>query len=237
MQAKMQLLKALQELDQELSQIRQQQSGLEQEQAAMAAEEGRVQDMVDSLLRDLEGLESERNALRQSLGQEQEQVQRSEGRLSEIKTQKEYLAVLKEIDTAKKVNKDLLDKIQEKESQMAALRQEMDEKQSELDGLRAQLAERGSEISAALEAFGKVLEEKDAERQAHLEPLPSTLRKRYQQLMDRRGGIAVVEAKDGTCTGCHMHLPPQLFNSLYRTTDIQSCPHCSRLLFVVPISE
>jgi hypothetical protein len=65
-----------------------------------------------------------------------------------------------------------------------------------------------------------------------LKDLPVQLRKRYQLLFDRRGGMAVVEARNGACLGCNMHLPPQLFNSLFQTQEIQSCPHCNRLLFV-----
>ena len=58
------------------------------------------------------------------------------------------------------------------------------------------------------------------------------LRKRYQLLLDRRGGVAVVEARNGACLGCNMHLPPQLFNSLYLAKEVQTCPHCNRLLYV-----
>jgi uncharacterized protein len=50
--------------------------------------------------------------------------------------------------------------------------------------------------------------------------------------MERRAGVAIVEARNGTCLGCNMQLPPQMFNSLFRTQEIQSCPHCNRLLFV-----
>ena len=62
--------------------------------------------------------------------------------------------------------------------------------------------------------------------------VPKALRKRYKLLMSRRAGVAVVEARDGACTGCHMHLPPQMYNSLFVVQEIQTCPHCSRLLFV-----
>jgi predicted nucleic acid-binding Zn-ribbon protein len=65
-----------------------------------------------------------------------------------------------------------------------------------------------------------------------LNQLPVTLRKRYLLLMERRGGVAVVEARNGACLGCHMHLPPQMYNSLFTLQEVQSCPHCSRLLFV-----
>jgi predicted nucleic acid-binding Zn-ribbon protein len=49
-------------------------------------------------------------------------------------------------------------------------------------------------------------------------------------LREQRRGIAVVEARDGSCLGCNMQLPPQLYNSLFRGDDLITCPHCQRVL-------
>lgn len=228
----MELLKDLQGLDQELSRIRENRQKLEGEQQEIVAELGRVQAMIDSLAADIAVLEERRGELRQALLLERSNVEKAEGRLPEIKTQKEYLAVLKEIDAAKKINKDLSDRIQERENEIAALEQEKAEKEQELSDLKARVEARCGEIRQSLEESGKELEEKSSQRENHLQPLPVALRKRYQLLMERRAGIAVVEARNGTCLGCNMHLPPQLFNSLFRADEIQSCPHCNRLLFV-----
>jgi predicted nucleic acid-binding Zn-ribbon protein len=228
----MELLKDLQGLDQELSRIRENRQKLEAEQQEIAAELERVQVMVDSLAADIAVLEEQRGELRQALLLERSNVEKAEGRLPEIKTQKEYLAVLKEIDAAKKINKDLSDRIQERDNEIAALEQEKTEKEQDLSDLKTGMEARSDEIRQLLEESGKDLEEKSSQRENRLQPLPPTLRKRYQLLMERRAGIAVVEARNGTCLGCNMHLPPQLFNSLFRADEIQSCPHCNRLLFV-----
>jgi hypothetical protein len=228
----MELLKDLQGLDQELSRIRENRQKLEAEQQEIVAELERVQAMIDSLGADIAVLEDQRGELKQALLLEQSNVEKAEGRLPEIKTQKEYLAVLKEIDAAKKVNKDLSDRIQERDNEIAALEQEKAEKEQELSDLKARVEARCEEIRQSLEESGKEMEEKSSQRENHLQPLPVALRKRYQLLMERRAGIAVVEARNGTCLGCNMHLPPQLFNSLFRADEIQSCPHCNRLLFV-----
>jgi hypothetical protein len=227
----MKRLKNLQGLDQELGCLRENRQKLEKEQQEISAEQGRVQTMIDSLSADIEVLMVGRGELRQALMVEQGNVEKAEGRLPEIKTQKEYLAVLKEIDVAKKVNKDISDKIQQKDNEIGALEQERMEKQESLDALKEQVKDRCEEIRKSLQDAEDVLAEKSGQRASHLEPLPLPLRKRYQLLMERRG-VAVVEARNGTCLGCNMHLPPQLFNSLFRATEIQSCPHCSRLLFV-----
>jgi predicted nucleic acid-binding Zn-ribbon protein len=228
----MELLKDLQGLDQELSRIRENRQKLEAEQQEIVAELERVQAMIDSLAADIAVLEDQRGELKQSLLLEQNNVEKAEGRLPEIKTQKEYLAVLKEIDAAKKVNKDLSDRIQERDNEIAALEQEKAEKEQELSDLRARVEARCGEIRQSLEESGKDLEEKSSQREARLQPLPVALRKRYQLLMERRGGVAVVAARNGTCLGCNMQLPPQLFNSLFRADEILCCPHCNRMLFV-----
>jgi hypothetical protein len=228
----MELLKELQEIDQELSKVRQSGKELETERSALNADVERVQGMVDSLAADGEALRSQRRELTQALVLEQENVKKAEGRLPTIKTQKEYVAVLKEIDTAKKMNKDIEDQIRAKDGEIEVLKKEQEEKEGELASLREKVDSRDGEIAAVLAEYAQTESEKGSQRDALLKDLPVQLRKRYQLLFDRRGGMAVVEARNGACLGCNMHLPPQLFNSLFQTQEIQSCPHCNRLLFV-----
>lgn len=233
MEDQMILLKELQGLDQELNRIRQDQQKLEAERQDIDADVVRVQDMVASLQGSIAELEDQRGQLRLALEQEQANIEKSEGRLPEIKTQKEYLAVLKEVDTAKKLNKDLTEQIEAKNAEIEALNGEKAEKEKALTELEEQVSARRSEIEQALQSFEQSQQEIASQRADQIKPLPMALQKRYQLLMERRAGIAVVEARNGTCMGCNMSLPPQLYNSLFVAEDIKTCPHCSRLLFVV----
>ena len=232
MQEQMELLKELQEIDQELNKVGQSRKELETERSALNADVERVQGMVDSLAADGEALREQRRELTQALVLEQENVKKAESRLPTIKTQKEYVAVLKEIDTAKKMNKDIEDKIRAKDGEIEVLSREQEEKEAELASLKEKVDSRQEEIAAVLAEYAQTEEEKGSQRDPLLKGLPAPLRKRYQLLFERRGGMAVVEARNGACLGCNMHLPPQLFNSLFQTQEIQSCPHCNRLLFV-----
>jgi predicted nucleic acid-binding Zn-ribbon protein len=232
-QEKIRLLIELQNLDLELSKIRQSRRELEAEQAELGAGLDRVQIMLDSLAAEIEKLQSERRELGQASVQEQENVKKAEGRLPTIKTQKEYVAVLKEIDTAKKLNKDNQDRIQEKDSEIEALGRDKEEKEEEISALKAKVEAQSAEIAAALGKFDQSLTEKGGKRETLLNQLPAPLRKRYEMLLERRNGLAVVEARNGTCLGCHMQLPPQFFNSLLTFREIKTCPHCNRILYVV----
>ena len=232
MQKQLQLLRDLQELDTEKKVVvDEQQTGLN-EQLALKAELDRLQGMVDSLAGEISILDGERAELVNILTLERENIERSESRLPQIKTQKEYVAVLKEVDTANKLAKETQASIDAKNEILESLAADKVEKDGELATSTEQADARCAEIDASLVAVNKRLAEMDRQRGAFLEELPKSLRKRYELLMTRRAGLAVVEARGGACLGCHMHLPPQMFNSLFIINEVQSCPHCNRLLFV-----
>jgi predicted nucleic acid-binding Zn-ribbon protein len=229
---KLQLLRDLQDIDLKKLEVDQQRQKGQNEKETLHSEVARLQDMVDSLANDISALEAEKKELKMALSQEQQNIERSESRLPQIKTQKEYVAVLKEIDTAKKLSKELDTQISAKDEALAGLNNDKAEKDAELEDLSSQAKARCAEIDERLAVFEAQLAEMKSQRETLLKELPTSLRKRYDLLLSRRGGLAVVEARSGACLGCNMHLPPQLFNSLLVAEDIQACPHCNRLLFV-----
>lgn len=237
MQKQLQLLRDLQELDTEKKIVENdRQAGLNEKQVLKSGID-RLQQMVDSLAAEISVLEAEKAELNSAMALELENVERSEGRLPQIKTQKEYVAVLKEVDTANKLAKELRAKIDAKDEILTSLSADKAEKDVELASITEEADSRSAEIDASLVAVNKQLAEMDRQREALLEGLPKGLRKRYGLLMSRRGGVAIVEARGGACLGCHMHLPPQTFNSLFVVTEIQTCPHCNRLLYVTTPDE
>ena len=231
-QEQLQVLKALQTLDQNRRELLLQRQQLDNEQAVLLAEVSRVQAMADSLAATIAARQTEREELLGKLEHERGLAVRAEARLPQIKTQREYLAVLKEVDTAKKQIKDLSDQLAAKERETEALHADKAEKDGELAALSAQTAARQAEIDAAAVSLDDGLANHGRQREQLTGQLPVALRKRYDMLLERRNGVAVVEARDGACLGCHMHLPPQLFNRLYVAQEVQSCPHCNRLLYL-----
>ena len=54
--------------------------------------------------------------------------------------------------------------------------------------------------------------------------------KRYSNIRMRRG-LAVVSVRNGTCQGCNMNIPPQLYNVLQRGQTVETCPSCHRIIY------
>lgn len=232
MQKQLQLLRDLQELDTDKKIVEKElQVALKQKQI-LSDELARVQAMVDSLAGEIGVIAAEKAELVKAKALEQENVERSEGRLPQIKTQKEYVAVLKEVDMAKKLSKELQSSIDAKNEILASLTADKAEKDTELAACIEKAAAGCADIDASLVSVDKKLAVMVKQRDLLLQELPGSLRKRYELLMSRRAGVAIVEAQGGACLGCHMHLPPQMYNSLFVLNEIQTCPHCNRLLFV-----
>ena len=61
--------------------------------------------------------------------------------------------------------------------------------------------------------------------------LDPSLVRRFEMIFERRDGLAVVAARNYSCTGCHMNIAPQLFNLLQREDRIHTCPNCNRVVY------
>jgi predicted nucleic acid-binding Zn-ribbon protein len=228
----LQVLKALQALDCERRELIQQRQQLAEEQAGLQGELDRVKAMADSLAGTIAARQEERRELLGKLEHERGLAVRAESRLPQIKTQREYLAVLKEVDAAKKQIKEIGDQVAAKDRELEALNADKAEKDDEVAALSEQTTIRQAEIDSTVASLDVGLADHGRQRDELTGKLPVALRKRYDMLLERRNGQAVVEARNGACLGCHMQLPPQLFNRLYVAKEVQNCPHCNRLLYL-----
>jgi len=231
-QEEMRRLVELQKLDVEIQSMTKQKAAREEELEVLEAERSRIEAMVAELQEKVETLEGECRELEQSLVHERDNMVRAEERLPAIKTQKEYVAVLKEIDSAKRFEKEISEQIEAKKAETAGFVADRDEKAGELEGIVEKAATRLEEIRTESADLVEQLASRQEARDTLFQEIPKPMQRKYQLLFDRRGGLAVVQAAQGACQGCNMHLPPQLFNSLMRVAEIQTCPHCNRLLYV-----
>jgi predicted nucleic acid-binding Zn-ribbon protein len=57
-----------------------------------------------------------------------------------------------------------------------------------------------------------------------------TLLKRYETVRKKRMPV-LVAVVGGTCQGCNMNVPPQLYNNLRSTLGTDVCPSCHRIIY------
>jgi hypothetical protein len=178
-----------------------------------------------------EKLKTEREENELKVKKISEAMARSKEKLLDVKTNKEYQAMLKEIETAET-------SLGELESQIIILMEEMDE-------LSAQVKQDQETLKQAEKNYlddEKIIEEKlssvDAEsdewnrkRLALQKNIPEDLLALYEKIRKRNQGVGVIPVWKAVCSGCHMNIPPQLYNELQRSSDLLSCPSCHRIMY------
>jgi len=146
------------------------------------------------------------------------------------KNSKEYVAAQREIEQTR-------ESVQSREGEVTKL----------VDAIQAKekvLAERANELKAlraSIDKDAEVAKGKMAEVQTKIDALqvqrnkiaagirPDYL-KRYGAIRMRRG-MAVATVRHGTCMGCNMNVPPQLYNVLQRGNTLETCPYCHRIVY------
>ena len=178
----------------------------------------------------IELLERERRQKEGELELEQERMKKAQSKLYEVKTNKEYQALLMEIETLKEINS-------QREIEILEIMDEIDQLKGEHRTMERELLELGERVGQERkrleESLGKVdgaLATKKRKRTMVTKKISPELISLYQTLTQRRR-TAVVPARFGTCQGCNMKIPPQLFNEVQRSEAIIVCPSCNRILY------
>jgi uncharacterized protein len=151
-------------------------------------------------------------------------------RLNEIKTPREYQALSREIELGERQVKDF-------EESVLAIMQEVEAKQKVIGEKEAALKAREAEVAAKVREL-RIRQAELAKEAAKiatgrieiLKRLPEPMVKKYDQIRERRNGIAVALVANGSCQGCNVQLRPQQVVELKRFTGVLTCPTCNRLL-------
>jgi len=230
LQNNLKMLDELQTIDLKIDGHKGEKETLQEEIALLEGNVAGTQSVIAEKRGEMALLDDEKGKLEEGLAAEVENISRSEAHQKEIKTQKEYQAVSREITNAKKLKAELEEQILQKIGQIDELKGAINGIEETLSALEENTTARKVEVQGKIDRLEEEIAGIVNQREAIVKGLPATMIRRYGLLREQRRGIAVVEAKDGSCLGCNMHLPPQLYNTLFRGNELITCPHCQRIL-------
>ncbi len=228
---KLKALEELQQVDLELNEIQAEAEAVPRRRAEIEARVAEAQAAWQAEKARMADNERERRGQEQLLGLERDKVKKWEGRLGEIRTPREYAALSREIDIARKTNEGVSEQLRELAARAAELQQALEAAEEQLSEREmaaqdelAVLAKRGAEQEERIRA----LQARRAEVSQRVDP---GLLAKYENIRRRRAGIAVAPVVDGTCRGCNRNVPPQLNIVLQRANSIEICPNCQRIIY------
>jgi predicted nucleic acid-binding Zn-ribbon protein len=233
LQRALQLLIELQQVERRIQALSERQARAPKQLAALEEELRSAEARRD---RERELLENARKTRRQAETEVEEleqRVKKSRERLASVKTNKEYQALLKEIEDLQGLVRQREDQILEQMEAIERHRAVFEEEERALAKARERLKAEGAEIQgerARADAQMVVLRKEQDE----LTPqIPADLLQTYRVLSTHRSGVAVAPVAQGACQMCHMNLPPQLFIDLQKDEQLLYCPACQRIIYWV----
>jgi predicted nucleic acid-binding Zn-ribbon protein len=161
------------------------------------------------------------------------QVERSREKLSRCRTEREANAAQREIEELRKLYRDREIEVEKLDGFLEQARVDMAQVTSERDALLAELSSVEGDTVGRLAQGDAAVAEKEAIRAGLVANVPPVLYRRYEMIRGRRG-TAISSTTDGTCSACHMRLPPMLFQGLTRENKFEQCPSCNRILYYRP---
>jgi uncharacterized protein len=170
-------------------------------------------------------------SLEQEIATLEDKIKRSKIRMGEIKNNKEYTAILKEIDDQQKEISEKEDRALELMETIEYLGRELKDLGKEVEAQRQEMEKDNRELQLEVEQLKDRLDHLEQQQERVRTKLDADIWKRAEVLLEKQGGIAVAPVENGLCQVCHLNIPPQKFIELQRDESILNCPHCHRFIF------
>ncbi|PIR00386.1 MAG: hypothetical protein COV66_06550 [Nitrospinae bacterium CG11_big_fil_rev_8_21_14_0_20_45_15] len=186
---------------------------------------------------EIDALKKKRRDLESAVQNENDHMAKIKVKLPNVKTNKEYQAIIAEVDVVKeKVSKiedqelEVMEILESKEKALPAIKKACQEEEEKFKAYEKKKAVEAERVKAELEGLA-------LERAKITDHLEKAWLKKFDQLTKAREGVAVVELLKNICGGCHQHILPQTIVNAKIGKDIQECSSCLRLLYWVEESE
>lgn len=228
----LQNLIALQDVEQKIASLQKQISEVPQKSQSFQAELESLTKAHQQQTSHFQELAKRRRASEGDVDLKRSKLSRLKDQLMAVKTNKEYTAMLHEIQMAES-------QIRAEEDEILEMMEEMENLETALKGAEKELKARTDallENIRACEASVPGMEAEVAKLQAEKEKIEQViepdLRALYRRIAEVRKGIALAEAKDELCTQCHVRIRPQVYADLLHSDNIHTCDSCSRILYM-----
>jgi predicted nucleic acid-binding Zn-ribbon protein len=220
-------------LDEELGRL---EAELEQEQAALGGKREHLEQLeakaaaIQNSIREMERM---RNELVTEVRQMSVQMDNSRDKLGRSRTEREVNAAQREVEELRKLYRDREVETQKLNGLIDQARSDLEKTGEERNALAAELGASADQTETKLGQLSRQTEDCRERRQAAVKAVPAVLYRRYEMIRKRRGS-AICHTERGTCSACHISLPPMMFQTLRRASDFDQCPNCNRIIYFRP---
>jgi predicted nucleic acid-binding Zn-ribbon protein len=228
---KLKALWSLQAIHSKIDKIRQVRGELPIEVADLEDEIAGLETRLEKIRVDLDDLEDSIVKRKNMIKDAQAAIKKYEGQLNEVKNNREYDAISKEIEIQGLEIQVCEKRIKEAEFEIKNKTEAYEKSQGNLEYAKGELEVKKKELET-------IASETQIEEETLLKKADSAAQDNEERLLkvynklrgSYRNGLAVVSIERDSCSGCHNKIPPQLQSEIRQRKKLIICEHCGRIL-------
>ena len=186
----------------------------------------------ETVFSEMKDLEDQITELDHNLEESRNSIRRFQSRMLAVKTQREYQAVQREGDAARKKQGELESEIKELMEEKSLVEENLGDLDQSLKAAKEELEAIKRDLEGKLRVIKQEKEDLEKTREVEASLIDPQLLAKYQKVFNRYRGQGVVKVQGGVCFGCFMTIPPQLYNQVLAQGGVHQCPNCGRIIYV-----
>ncbi len=177
-------------------------------------------------------LELDKKKQEGELADKEDKLKKARAQLYQLKSNKEYQAKLKEIGSIEadisSAEEGVIKILDSAEQEKGKIEKEKEKVNSEVNKIKEEVS--------GLEKKAKEIDQKvkdlESKRQVFAKDVGREILNRYQNLLKKRNGLAIVPVKHNNCGACHMAVTHQKVNDIKMYDRLILCESCVRILYI-----
>ncbi len=174
------------------------------------------------------------------LRQKEEEVAKYRAALNTAKTNKEYAAILTQINTFKADNSKLEEQVLKIMQEVDAIKADAEKLELQMKAEQVRMAEVQQSSGGEIAKLTAMMEELNTQRSAAAKLVPPESLSIFERVAEKYDGegMAIIEIQgkrpphEYVCGGCYMTLNAEHVNALRVRDQIRTCDNCGRILYL-----
>ncbi|MCK4462619.1 MAG: hypothetical protein KAW46_12500 [candidate division Zixibacteria bacterium] len=159
------------------------------------------------------------------------ELQKYQQQMMSIKTNKEYDALVAQIDAVKETISNQETELLQTDERVTELEREIAEYGEKSTSAEETNSRQLAILQEKIDSIGDKVAAKETERDHIITQIPRPIRSIYERVHRGKGGTAVVMVKKRACGACYKALTPRKVQEIKKGDRIHTCENCGRLLF------
>lgn len=231
MQSDIELLLKLQVIDYDLGELERSKEYLPDMMGNLNNEIKDIQRKLDEAKAKLEEANLRQKSLDLEIKTKEAELQKYQQQMMSIKTNKEYDALVAQIDAVKSEISVMRQQETETMETMESLENEIPDFTKKNDEIKENNSKQLEVLQTQIDSIGDTMTGKTADRKSILSKIPRPTVSIYERVRKGKGGAAVVVVKKRSCSACNNSLTPKKVQEIRRSDNINTCESCGRMLY------